>query len=366
MWKKKLAAIALAAMLATAPFATRTARATPQPTTEEIISRSMTAWVLGMFWIAAWDILTGQDPAIIGMSSRHDPWSQTIDGVTATPAPASRSSAISTLFWGGYDLSRDLGLPPNQRLAIGGLYRHDWSWTTISGTAEQTGDNHSLGAIAVYQLDAWHLSGAFAYDWGDAKYTSLATGGVGSFDTSGHSFGLQIGRVFTLHGDERPVRATEAGPYPLSVHRMSIHIDPAFRVGYARGRAGAFTNSVGLAFGKEIERAWTLGGTVTLSAVIPESGGTIWRPYISFSLDRQVGYRHTIDLPASGRVAHLDHDKTYWGVNGGVGVWLNRNVSLGVSGFYRGSGDQNTGGGMFWVQVNLFGPGGYLRGISGR
>jgi outer membrane autotransporter protein len=263
--------------------------------------------------------------------------------------------------WLGYDLSDHIGLPPDQRLAVGGFYRHDWISSTQSGIAETSGDNNAFGFIVAYQFHAWHAAAAFEIDWGDAKVTGVNNAVSGSFDTGGYAFGVQIGRVFTLSGDPRPTARTDA-PWAFQLKQASVYLDPVFRVGYGRSVSDGFTPTGAAAIGKEIERAWTIGGGVTLSAIIPQTSGPLWRPYISFGLERQLGYRHTIDLPATGQVANLDHDKTYWTVNGGVGVWLNRNVSLGVSGFYRGSGSQDTGGGLFWFRVNLLGPGGYLRG----
>jgi len=303
--------------------------------------------------------LIGDDPAIIGSTSRHDPWKRTING-SVSQLPESRSHSISTMAWIGYDLSDHIGLPPNHRLAVGGFYRHDWISSTQTGIAETSGDNNALGLIVAYQFHAWHAAAAFEIDWGDGKVTGVNNAASGSFDTKGRAFGVQVGRVFTLSGDPRPMSRTEV-PWAYQLKQASIYIDPVFRFGYGHTEAGAFTPIGNAAIGKEIERAWTIGGAVTLSAIIP-AGAQIWRPYISFGLDRQLGYRHTIDLPATGQVASLDQDKTYWSVNGGVGVWLNPRLSLGVSGFYRGSGSQDTGGGLFWLRANLFGPGGYLRG----
>ena len=261
---------------------------------------------------------------------------------------------------GGFDLSNELGLAPNQRFVVGGFYRHDWFSSTQSPIADTSGDNNALGLIVAYHFNNWHLAGAFELSWGDAKVTGINNTNTGSFDSGGHAFGFEAGHVFTLWGDQRPTTRADT-PWAFQLRQASVYLDPVFRVGYGRTHADAFTLSGGAPVGKEVERAWMVGGGVTLSAVIPQ-GGLIWRPYLSFNLDRQVGYRHTIDLPATSQVAHLDHDKTYWGVNGGVGVWLNPRVSLGASGFYRGSGSSETAGGVFWVRVNLFGPGGYLRG----
>lgn len=303
-----------------------------------------------------------EDPAVLAGTTRHDGWNQKIDGVPAAPLPSSKGDVVSALVWGGYEVTDHLGLGANQRLVLGAFYRRDWAWIEHSGVADQTSRNNSFGVLGTYLYDTWHLSGAVAFDWGSSKVTSLTGGSVGDFDTSAYAFGFRVGRVFTLWGDAMPTGRAAQGAWPFQLGQTSVYFDPVFRVGYSRSRSDGFTNSAGAVFGKEIERAWTVGGSFTLSAVMPQSGGMIWRPYVEFSVDRQVGYRHTIDLPATSQVAHLDHDKTFWGVSGGVGFWPNRNLSLGVSGFYRGSGSSDTAGGIVWVRVNLFGPGGYLRG----
>jgi hypothetical protein len=314
------------------------------------------------FWWALSALLFGDDPALLAGSARHDPWSQTINGVSATPLPESRTNLISTMIWGGYDVSDHIGLGPNQRLVLGGFYRHDFAWTKFGGFGEQTSDNNAFGVLAVYVLDNWQFSGGVAFDWGNAEITNFPSGNVGNFDTRAHSAALQVGRVFTLWGDAMPPGRTSEGPWPFRIRQMSVYFNPVFRAGYNRARADGFTDNAGVAFGKEIERAWTVGGSFTLSAVLPQNGaGPLWRPYVEFSIDRQLGYRHTIDQPTTGLVAHLDHDKTYWGVSGGLAVWVNRNVSLGGSGFFRASGSQEAAGGLVWVRVNLFGPGGVLR-----
>lgn len=299
------------------------------------------------------------DPTLLGGSGRHDPWSATVDG-SARQFPGNRSDFLSTTIWGGYEVTDHVRLPPNQRFFVGAYYRHDRAWSEIGSVAEQSNHNNALGVILAYTLDAWHFAAAGGFDWGGGKLTTLSNSASGSFDTHGSSFGFQVGRTLSLWGDATPTARTE-GPRMFGFRQASIYLDPAFRVGYSRSRSDGFTDSSGALFGKEIERAWTIGGSVTLSAVLPQNG-TIWRPYISFSLDRQVGYRHMLDLPATTQVAHLDHDKTFWGVSGGLGVWLNRNVSLGAGGFYRGSGSQSSGGGLFWFRVNLLGSGGLLRG----
>lgn len=317
-------------------------------------------------WMSGARSAAGEDPTLVGATARHDPWKQTING-SESRVSGSRTSAVSVLVWGGFDLSDPIGLPANQRLAIGAFYRHDRAWTEFEGTGELSSRNNALGLLLAYTYDAWHLSGAAAFDWGEGKSTSLPSGAAGTFDISARSVAVQFGRTFTLSGDPHPADRATLASWPFGPQRMSVYLDPVFRVGYARGRADSFTNSAGTIFGKEIERAWTVGGSVTLSAVIPQGGGVLWRPYIEFSLDRQLGYRHTLDLPTTSQVAHLDHDKTYWGVSGGLGAWINRNISMGVSGFYRGSGSQDAGGGLFWIRVNLLGPGGYLRGgVRGR
>lgn len=358
MGKKSRVAAAALALAAGIPFAAGPASATSA--TDAAIQRANTS---GIPWylVSFLDMLFGDsDPTLIGGKTRHEPWTQNINGAVSQ-LPESRTSSISTLVWAGYDLSDHLGIGPNQRAVIGAFYRHDRAWTSFSGAGEQSSSNNALGLLFAYALDSWHFSGAAAFDWGSGKLTSLPSGNEGSFDTSGKSVAFQVGRVFTLTGDVSPATRANLTAWPFGTQQMSIYLDPAFRVGYARGVADAFANSASTLFGKEVERAWTIGGSVTLSAVIPQ-GAMLWRPYIEFSLDRQVGYRHTIDQPGTGLVAHLEHNKTFVGVSGGVGVWFNRNISAGVSGFYRGSGSQDTGGGLIWLRVNLFGPGGYLRG----
>lgn len=309
--------------------------------------------------LGAFALFGGDDPAIMGGTARHDPWKQTFNG-TVELVPETRTSFISSMIWGGYDVTGHLNLAPNQRLVVGGFYQHDRAWTRFTGAGEQSTSGNTFGLIVAYLYESWHVSGAAAFGWGHGELTSLPSGNTGSFDTNAQSFGIQVGRVITLMGDGHTTTRPGPASWPFGVQQASIYLNPAFRFGYSRSHANAFTNSAGTQFGKEVERTWSVGGSITLSAVIPQSGGLLWRPYIDFSLDRQVGYDHTIDIP--GTVSTLDHDKTYWGVSGGVGVWLNRNVSLGLSGFYRGSGSQEAGGALFWFRVNLFGAGGYLRG----
>jgi hypothetical protein len=356
--------VATLAMALGVPLSAGPANATALDKSLTGLGMSFYSFLDALLWYGGRDAFLGDDPAILGGSARHDPWSANVNG-NATQFPGSSSRFISTLVWGGYEVTEHIGLPPNHRFFVGAYYRHDRAWSDIGSVAEQSSHNNSLGVILSYTLDAWHFTAAGGFSWGGGKLTSLPSGATGSFDSGGYDFGLQVGRVFTLWGDAMPTARTQ-GPSLFGIRQASVYLDPAFRVGYSRSRADDFTDSSGALIGEEIERTWTIGGSITLSAVLPQSGGTIWRPYISFNLDRQVGYRHTVDLPASGLVAALDHDKTHWGVSGGLGVWLNRNVSLGAGGFYRGSGSQSSGGGLFWFRVNLFGPGGYLRGAFSR
>jgi hypothetical protein len=310
-----------------------------------------------IFYVGLLDIMSGDDPALAGGVARHNGYSATVAGAPARFS-GGRSTFFSGFLWGNHDFAPSLGLPPNQQLFVGAFYRHSRAATDFGSDGRSTGHGHALGAFVGYAIDAWRFSVAGGYEWGGGTLTSLPSNATGAFDTNGYSFGFSAGRSITLRGD--PAVTNRDDPWPHSVKQASVYFDPVFRLGYSRAGGGAFVNSRGTPFGSEVERAWTIGGSFGLSAIVPHGNGVVIRPHVAFTIERQVDYRHTLGLPATGQTASLTQDRTHWGVKGGVAVWFDRSLSVGADGFHRASGSQQASGAMAWLRVNLFGPGGYF------
>ena len=350
----RAAVAAILASLASAP----PARATE--TTDKALSQLGTGPLTFLHYLlygGLLDIMGGDDPALAGGVARHRNWSATVNGAPTT-FTGSRSTFFSGFLWGNYDVGPHLGLPANQQLVVGGFYRHSRARTDIGADGRSDSHGHAIGGLLSYGIDAAYVTVAGGYEWGGGTLTSLPSNATGSFATSGHSFGFAAGHVFTLWGDRAGIHRDN--PWPHNVRQVSVYFDPSFRAVYARSGSDAFTNSRGTPFGAQDERSWTLGGSFRLSVVVPQGNGMVVRPHIAFTIDRQVDYRHTLALPATGQTARLDHDRTAWGVNGGVTLWFDRHLSIGVEGFHRASASHDASGAMAWLRVNLFGPGGYI------
>jgi outer membrane autotransporter protein len=299
------------------------------------------------------------DPAITVQSTRHAPWTQSVNG-TSSLLPATRTNTVTSLAYAGFDVSNYLGLARDQRLMIGGFYQSSWSSATAIGSSRMGSEDNGLGLYFSYDYSAWHLVGGFEYNWGDAHISSLAGGAHGKFDNRGFGARAELGRVFTLSGDYFGMDRSLPVPWALTVRQNSFYIDPTIRIAYSDATAEGYVDNVGGIFGDETQKYWTIGAGLKLFAVLPQQNGTALIPFIHLTADRQVDYRHQIVLPRTSQIAQLDQDRTYWGVEGGLRAFLSQNLQMGISVFHRSSSDEDNTGARAWLQANLFGRDGYL------
>ncbi len=174
------------------------------------------------------------DPAITVQSTRHAPWTQSVNG-TSSLLPATRTNTVTSLAYAGFDVSNYLGLARDQRLMVGGFYQSSWSSATAIGSSRMGSEDNGLGLYFSYDYSAWHLVGGFEYNWGDAHISSLAGGASRKVRQSrgwrarGARTGLHVVRRLFWSGSlaARPVGshgATEFILYrPDNSHRLFGH-----------------------------------------------------------------------------------------------------------------------------------------------
>jgi hypothetical protein len=94
-------------------------------------------------------------------------------------------------------------------------------------------------------------------------------------------------------------------------------------------------------------------------AVMPDRGFA-WMPFVGVTVDRQLGFSHTFDIPAQAATGadtfFFGQDNTFWGVEAGLDILSRGSAKFGAKAFYQASADTNTAGGSLFVKIPLWEP----------
>jgi hypothetical protein len=288
-------------------------------------------------------------------------------------APGSLTPSFNSLGGGGgfnwmVDGTPLIGFNGNQHLTFG-LSLDYQNIQTNYGTSALAPGLSNFGSVrndvwtvtgsAAYSLNAFYASGSAAFDWTRSGITNNVDGGVGDSAGRGYSIGATAGYVFPLintTGVTQSAMPTKAPP-AARYGGYAVVLDTSAHLGYRSEWDDGFTDSTGFILGTEKVSYTDLGGRARLVAVVP-GAGLLWMPFVGVSVDQQLGFRHTLDIPAQAAAAadtlFIDQSNTFWGVQAGVDLINRASIKAGVSGFYSASGDTNVVGGNVFLKIPFY------------
>lgn len=241
------------------------------------------------------------------------------------------------------NMARVFHLGGAEYLSLGGYFRYDsinQTYGALPGVlpAINSGkvgtDLYTLGATVRYDNPNYYLGGVAAVDWGDGRATDYTTGGRGDFSDHGFVTAVVAGKVFET-------RSAALG-YP--------RIDVGGYLSYVEQVEGAFTESLGLAWGEERETFWAIGGRAKMFWSVPDGRWT-WSPFIMATLEQQFDFSHTIS--GTGTTTYIGDAQTFLGGQLGVDVQDKSGIQFGISGFCLESAQYEGYGGKVYVKFPL-------------
>ena len=276
---------------------------------------------------------------------------------------------------GGINITADgarlLDLNANQRLLVGltGDYHYsktDYGTSPLTPGVTNAGsvrrDIYTVAGSVNYAVGGLYVSGRAAVDWSHADITNNIVAAGAQGDTKGRGYALHatVGNVFPLSGTtahnpativKAPRRATGSG--------YGLFLDLSGHYGYRHERDDGFTDSTGFVYGTEQLSYSYLGARARLVAVIP-SYGFAWMPFIGVTVDRQLGFSHTFDIPAQAATGadtfFFTQANTFWGAEAGLDILTRGTAKFGAKAFYQSSSDTHTTGGSLFVKIPLWEP----------
>ena len=271
---------------------------------------------------------------------------------------------------GTIDATRFFGLPANQSVVLGGFfdYRRDnvslgsspaLAALAVGNAGSLQADTYTFGGTLFYRAGSAYLRGAVDYNFGHANEANGITAGTGNFSTSGYALDARLGNVFVLlntTGVPGPgAMPTKAPPKPTTGYMVGL--DLSGHLSYIDNWSAGFTDSSGFATGTGQTRFGDVGARAKFFVLAP-SGGFLWMPYISGTVDQWFGFSSVLNIPsqaalATGDVVGLQVAQTYWGTDFGVDVRGPNGWTVGVKGFYQASTDTNIVGGNAYVKIPL-------------
>jgi hypothetical protein len=263
---------------------------------------------------------------------------------------SSRTTDLGTGAAGSFNASKEFSLGAQQRVVFSGIFQYDSINTSFSANPLAAGLNVAsaqqstytfIGSLRYYVADMY-FNGFLGGDWGNGTLTNNGSGGIGKFQSESIAPGVTIGKTFTLFGSS-DVRSsampTKAPPRPSNT---ALQLDLNAGVLYVNGQVSGFTDSSGFTRGTEENRYWDASGSATLIATMP-SGGVVWRPFLGATLDQQIGFSHTLDIPTQAATAadtiSYGSAQTLLGTRAGINAVLANGLILGVEGFYQESAE---------------------------
>jgi hypothetical protein len=245
------------------------------------------------------------------------------------------------------DARKWFGLGGNQSLLFGAsVDGQSFSRTFDADAGKISGASMGGSLSALYASRAFYATGNVVFDWGRNDITDNTTTGQGAYNSNDVSTDVRVGKLFPLWGGGSGYRGTPS--------HTPLFLDVSGHIGYSRGVAGGYTDSTGAVFGDETEQYWTGGGRVRLMSLML-SNGILWTPFVGATVDQQFDYNHTFDISAQGGAPAdqllLTQAGTFVGAEAGLYALTRSGVSVGGTGFYSHSADQNGGGGNLTLLV---------------
>jgi hypothetical protein len=295
-------------------------------------------------------------------------------GTISGQGPASHSTDVGGGAIGTYNgWNKTFNLTANQSLVVGGQFSYDSLRTTfgasplVPGFASLGSNNEDIyrlnGGLAYY-AGSLYFGGTVGGDWGRGNQTNVATGGTGGYGIYGYQTGAFLGNVFTLYGS--PGNPANPSNSPLTTKALpakappqpappgyALQLDLGAHATYLTDQADGFTDSAGFIWGAEQLHYWDVGGQARLFATIPD-GRLTWTPYVTATLDQQLGYSDALALPAQpGQIADtifFGAPQTFWGAHIGLYAQDVSGIGVGIRGIYQESSEFQILGGQAYIR----------------
>jgi len=309
----------------------------------------------------------GDDPYVDMYSMRDSGAGVTsASGAVSGQAQSSRTTDIGAGADGHISTSTAFDLAAYQRLLIAGFLQYDSQRTSYnsSPTAVFTASNatrniYTLGGVAQYDAGNSYLGVGVAAELGNGSIS--APGDSGNFNSHGYVAAAYIGRVFTLldttnSSSARSPLPTKAPPKPTSGYALNLDLN--FHVGYVNDQINGFVDSTGFARGAEQIDYWDVGGIAKLYWVLSPWGRIAWSPFVAATIDQELGYSHSLDLPAQAALPGGDtffygSAQTFGGAELGIDALDVSGISFGLKAYYRQSQEFQVVGGLAYVKFPI-------------
>lgn len=316
--------------------------------------------------------------ASAGVASVRNSGYQVSDSAGAVNGQAPGYHAVNS--GGGFTAAVDgtglIGYDRHQRLLFNlslGYGRDDTEYGTsaltpgVSSAGSSRGDHYAVIGGADYSSESFYITGKGLFDLSHTAITNNTDGGTGTTYGHGYTFGAVAGRWFALIGTPTPVRAIANKAPPPTLEGYGLFLNLSASANYSNERNNGFTDTAGFVYGAERVSFTDLGARGNVVAVVPK-GGWNWMPYIGMSVDRELGFEHSFDIPAQAGAAadtlFFGQSNTFLGVQGGVNILSHGGATAGVSGFYTASADTKIIGGQAFVKIPFYPDASLASGIT--
>jgi opacity protein-like surface antigen len=278
---------------------------------------------------------------------------------------------------GGINLSIDttrlLDLNANQRLWFGLTtdFHYDSATYTVSGLAPgqanaNAGSSRSnistVTGYANYTINNLYFNGRASFDFNHTDITNnlFIPGAQGNVNGRGYSLNATVGELFPLFNPVGLNPAIIVKGVPTIPGGYALFLDMSGHYIYRHESADGFTDTTGFTYGTQQLSYGDVGARARLTAVIPAGRGFAWMPFVGVTVDRQLGYSSTFDIPAQ---AALPADTTiftpattWWGAELGLDILTRGGAKFGMKAFYQASADSQTVGGSAFLRISLWDP----------
>ncbi len=269
----------------------------------------------------------------------------------------------SVLASGRLNLSSALGLASDTNLMVGGFAGWAGVGTDFNSNAalrqlginrvgEASNSSFMGGVFGAYVVGSTYAVFIASGDVGETETANFATGGTGTYDTSGYVVSGALGTVLTLSTSGGGLK--DAGP------QNAVKLDVRGALTYSDHEGDEFTDSAGVNFGESETEIFS--GSASLKLFLEQySGNVLNRPYIQVGVKHRFEFDSTLTLPAQTfggtQIAttsiDFDDDETFFNVEVGNELISGDGYKLNISGYYEGSDDTDTYGGRLGIGFDL-------------
>jgi hypothetical protein len=305
-----------------------------------------------------------------GLSSARNSGYQVSDsaGAITGQLPGFHASSAGGGINATADGTKIIGYNGNQRLIFNlnfGYARTNTDYGTsaltpgVSNAATIKGDYYTLTTSALYTHESYYFGGNASFDWSRDDIVNNLNNATGNTNGHGYSLGATAGDWLRLYSTGRansPAIPTKAPP-ATAASGVSLYLNLAGNVNYRNERNNGFTDTSGFVYGTEQVAYTDLGARARLVAVVP-NGAFAWMPFVGVSVDKELGFNHTFDIPTQAASAAdtlvIGQSTTFWGAQAGLNILSRSGITAGLNAFYTASADTNVVGGDVFLKIQFY------------